>query len=203
FIWIMKKKLAIIGSGDLGQQIAYYASTDCGFKVIGFYDDFKDKEETTENYKILGKIDDVLHDYDKSLFDELIIAIGYKHLDFKESVYNLFRDKIPFATIVHSSSILDNTASVGAGSVIYPGCIVDQNVEIGENSLLNVGCCIAHDTKVDNHCFLSPRVAIAGFAHIGKRNIIGINSTVIDNIKTVDDVQFGGGSVVIKNIDNK
>ena len=34
------KKLALIGAGDLGQQIAWHAKQDGHYEVVGFFDDY-------------------------------------------------------------------------------------------------------------------------------------------------------------------
>ena len=70
--------------------------------------------------------------------------------------------------------------------------LVDKDCIIEDNVLLNVGVTIAHDSRVKEHSFLSPRVAIAGFSTIGKRCMVGINSTIIDNVTVCDDVRLGG-----------
>ena len=195
------KRLAIIGSGDLGQQIAYHATQDNQFTVVGFFDDFKNRGVLVNDIPILGGLSDVSSQFKKGIFDELLIGIGYKHMMFRSDVFNKFKAEIPFAKLIHSNCLIDPSCIIQAGVVIYPGCIVDQNVNIGENVLVNVGCCIAHDSKIGKHSFLSPRVAIAGFVTIENSCIIGINATIIDNIKIVQQVQIGGGSIVIKNIE--
>jgi len=196
------KSLAIIGAGDLGQQVAHHAIATGKFKIAGFFDDFSEKGSTKNGYTILGGTQDVVSSYNSHTFDCLMVGIGYKHMSARMTLYQQYKNEgIPFATVIHPSVIIDRHAFVGPGSIIYPGCIIDWGVEIGENVLLNVGCCVAHDTKVGSHSFLAPRVAVAGFTHIGERNILGINCTLIDNIKTVDDVQVGAGGVVIKSIE--
>jgi sugar O-acyltransferase (sialic acid O-acetyltransferase NeuD family) len=197
------KRLAIIGSGDLGQQIAYHAETDNHYDVIGFFDDYKEKEERINNLPILGKTSDILDAYQKGFFDEILIGIGYKHLSFRTDIYHQFKDQVPFGKLIHSSSIIDPSSTIKEGVIIYPGCLIDQYVEIGENTLLNVGCTVAHDTKIGAHSFLSPRVAIAGFVTVGDCCILGINSTIIDNIQLANNTQIGGGGVVIKSIEQK
>ncbi|TCK84903.1 acetyltransferase [Albibacterium bauzanense] len=197
------KRLAIIGSGDLGQQIAYHAQTDNHYEVIGFFDDFRNKGERINDLPILGKTNAIIDAFQQKIFDELLIGIGYKHLVFKREIYQKFKNKIPFGKLIHSSSILDSSSIIKEGVVIYPGCIIDQQVIIEENTLINVGCCIAHDTKIGAHSFLSPRVAIAGFVKVGESCILGINSTIIDNIQLVNNTQIGGGAVVIKNIEQE
>ena len=50
------KKLGIIGSGDLGQLIAYHAKTIGNYCVAGFFDDFKKKNESIHNIPIIGAV---------------------------------------------------------------------------------------------------------------------------------------------------
>ena len=98
------KTLAILGCGDLGQQIAHYAIKDHHYNKVVFYDDFT-KEKEINGYSILGNSDEVLLGYNNHLFDEIILAIGYKHLNRKKEIYNsLAENNIPFGKIIHSSS---------------------------------------------------------------------------------------------------
>jgi sugar O-acyltransferase (sialic acid O-acetyltransferase NeuD family) len=197
----MTKTLAIIGSGDLGQQIAHYAIQDQHYKKVVFFDDFTNETKVNE-FEILGKTTDILGFYEKKLFDEIIIGIGYKYLQKKKEIFDQLKGKIPFGKVVHSTSWVDASAIICEGVVIYPSCTIDAKCKIDNNTLLNIGCTIAHDTHIGPHCFLSPRVAVAGFVHVEERCILGINSTIIDNIHIVSNTQIGGGTVVIKNIDS-
>ena len=168
------KKLAIIGSGDLGRLIAYYAIQDNQFQVVGFFDD----------YAKTG-------------------GIGYKHLDFRENLFNQLQDKIDFANLIHSSCHLDASCNIGKGIFMLPDSVLDHNVTIENNVVVNLSTTIAHDSLIGAHSLISPKVAIAGFVTIGKRCNIGINSTIIDNINITDGVQTGGGTVVIENLIRK
>jgi sugar O-acyltransferase (sialic acid O-acetyltransferase NeuD family) len=196
----MNKTLAIIGAGHLGQQIAHYAITDNHYKKIVFFDDFSNENEVN-GFPILGNSEAVENEFAKKTFDEIIIGIGYKHLQVRKQLFERFISKIPFGKIIHSSSWVDSTAQIKAGCVVYPSCCIDAHTVIAENTIINVTCTIAHDTKVGKHCFLSPRVALAGFVTIEEMCIVGINSTVIDSIQIVSNTQIGGGTVVVKNIE--
>lgn len=195
------KRIAIIGSGHLGQQIAYHIHQDTEDKVVAFFDEFQEKGSLVNKIPVIGGNSDALKEFANNSFDEILIAIGYKHIDFKKRIFEELKDKIPFYTFVHSSVYVDSSAKIGQGSVIYPCCVIDQKVEIGENVLLNVSCTIAHDTKIGSNSFLSPSVAIAGFVNVGEQCIVGINSTIIDNINIVPKTQIGGGTVVINDIE--
>lgn len=194
------KRLAIIGSSDLGQLIAYHAFTDKHYNVVGFYDDYKTKNDVVDGIKVLGKISDLLSDHADNKFDCIMVAIGYKHMAARQSVFEQFKGKMPFGSIIHSSAFVDTSATVKEGCFILPGCILDRNVYLHENVLLNTGCVIAHDSSVEKHSFLSPAVKMAGFSKVGSACNIGINTTIIDNISICDNVQTGGGAVIINSI---
>lgn len=195
------KTLAIIGSGHLGQQIAHYAVSDNHFQDVVFFDDFT-SESIVNGFQVIGNSNDIISEYQKQSFDKILIGIGYKHLSVRKQLFDEFSNKIPFGKIIHSSSWVDQKAVVNQGCVVYPNCCIDSHAIIDANTILNISCTIAHDSYVGKHCFLSPRVALAGYVKIEDQCILGINSTVIDNISIVSKTQIGGGTVVVKNIEN-
>jgi sugar O-acyltransferase (sialic acid O-acetyltransferase NeuD family) len=197
----MNKTLAIIGSGHLGQQIAHYAIADNHYDKVVFFDDFSN-ESAVNGMQILGKTDHIQNAFDKKQFDEILIGIGYKHLAVRKHFFEQFSEMIPFGKIIHSSSWVDSTALIKEGCVVYPSCCIDANAIVECNTILNLACTLAHDSIVGKHSFLSPRVAVAGFVKMEELCIIGINSTIIDNITIPPNTQIGAGTVVINSIEN-
>ncbi len=195
------KRLAIVGSGDMGQLIAYHATTDKHYEVVGYFDDFRQAGEDVCGYPVLGKLSAMYDSYAAGAFDEIIIAIGYKHLAFRKKIYSELVSVIPLGRMIHSTSYVAPSCSIGKGVVILPCCVLDNNVVVEDNVFINTAVNIAHDSTVKKHTFLSPRAAIAGFVVVGECCNIGINSTLIDNIILTDFVQTGGGAVVIENIE--
>jgi sugar O-acyltransferase (sialic acid O-acetyltransferase NeuD family) len=194
------KKLAIIGSGDLGQQIAWYATSDRKYQVVGFYDDFAVKGHICKGIPVLGKIEDVESDFEKGEFDELLLAIGYKHFKERMRIFNELKKTVPFGRLIHSSAYVDSSAIIGQGVIVYPGCVLDMNSHLQDNVLLNAGVVIAHDSVIGAHSFISPGVKIAGFVSVGNCVSLGIGTCVIDNLHLVDFVRTGAGAVVTENL---
>ena len=194
-------RLAIIGAGDLGQQIAHHATGSGRFEVAGFFDDFKPEGAKTEQGSVLGCVDRTETLYRDGRFDSLIIGIGYKHFSYRRACFERYSPGIPFATLVHPSGYVDPSARIAAGSVLLPGCVLDKGVIIEANTLLNTGCTMAHDTTVGENCFLGPGVTLAGFVTIDSECFLGVGTTVIDGITIARNVQTGGGTVVTKDID--
>lgn len=195
-----KKRLAIIGSGDLAKQIIHYAYLGNEYEPVCFFDDFEQIGTYKHSIEVKGTTDLILHSFLNREFDEIIIGIGYKHIIRRKELFDKFSNIVPFGTIIHSSCIIDKSAKIGRGSFLYSGSIVDMNSVIGENTTIYNGCVIAHDSYVGSHSVLSPAVKIAGFSKIGHSAIIGIGTVIIDNLTITDNVKTGAGAVVVSNI---
>jgi sugar O-acyltransferase (sialic acid O-acetyltransferase NeuD family) len=194
------KRLAIIGSGDLALQIVHHAKNSGQYEPVGFFDDYQTRGTSKNGLLILGSIEDVLSAYEKDSFDALMMGIGYKHLKERGEIFQRFKGKIPFGSIIHPSSYVDKSCVLGEGVFIYPGCKLDMNVVISDNVLLNVGCVIAHDSKVGKNSFFGPAVSVAGFVEIEESVNFGIGTVVIDNVRIATGVRPGGGAVVVETI---
>jgi sugar O-acyltransferase (sialic acid O-acetyltransferase NeuD family) len=194
------KRIGIIGAGDLGVQLAHHVAGAPDMTVAGFFDDSKPVGSLVVGHPVLGGIDQVPPRFAESAFDELLIAIGYKHMAFRQSVYDRFQATIPFARLVHARAWVDPTATIGPGAVLYAGCIVDMGSSIGANALLNVGCVVAHHTRIGAGSFLSPAVKVAGFVDIAASTSLGIGTIVIDNVSIASGVRTGAGAVVIHDL---
>ncbi|MEZ4722073.1 MAG: hypothetical protein R2813_09390 [Flavobacteriales bacterium] len=135
----MKKRIAIIGSGDLGRQLGHFLSERDQVEVVGYFDDYATRGSVKHNHVIIGGINEARDLYAKDQFDSLIMGIGYKHLKVRDQIFNDLSQDIPFETYIHKSCIVDETAVIENGAILYPGCIIDQRVRVGANTLLNLG----------------------------------------------------------------
>ena len=194
-------RLAIIGAGDLGLQLANLAAATGRFATVGFFDDVRQAGDDVAGAPVLGGIDRIDALFDEGAFDLLVVAIGYKHLGFRQSLFERFGGRVPFATLVHPSAVVDPGCRIGPGAVIYPGCVLDMDAEVGANALLNAGCVIAHHSRVGDGCFLSPAVSVAGFVTIESGCVLGIGTVVIDNVRIASGVRTGAGAVVTRDLD--
>lgn len=197
----MNKILAIVGSGNFGQLIAYHALNDSNYTKIVYFDDYKEIGSIIDGHEVIGKLSEIESYYKQKKFSEIIISLAYKHLNFKKELSEFLQKKnIPLANVIHSSCYIDKSCRIGKGIFMLPGSTLDYNVKIGDNTILANTCAIAHDTEIGEYCFLSARVAIAGFTKIEALCILGINCTIIDNLNICSQTQVGAGAVVTKNI---
>lgn len=189
-------RIAIIGAGHLGIQLAHHITTTNQGQVVGYFDDFANGR--VNGLPVFGKIKEIK--LNSSEFDELIIAIGYNHLKFKNKLYEDLSNIFDFFTFIHPSAIVDPSAEIGSGVAVYPGCVIDMNVEIGNNTLLNNGVIVSHDSQVGPSTFLAPGVCISGNCSIGHRCFIGTSTILKDGVRIADDVQTGAGSLVVSHL---
>ena len=80
------KRIAIIGSAHLGQQIAHHIHTDTEDKVVAFFDDFQPKGTIIDSIPVIGGTNDILEEYSKNSFDELLID--------RDDIYPSAKDRI-------------------------------------------------------------------------------------------------------------
>ena len=193
-------KLAIIGSQDLAQLIAHHASSTKQFQVIGFFDDFRSKGETTPHGPILGKTHELAAAYTAGLIDAFLMGVGYDHMKFRRECFMQLKHEVPAAKFIHPSCYVDPSSVVDEGCFLLPGCVIDAGAVIHKNSLLNTACTVAHDTTVGENCFLGPGVNLTGFIKIGSDCFIGAGTTVVEKLSICDETQTGAGAVVTKSI---
>jgi sugar O-acyltransferase (sialic acid O-acetyltransferase NeuD family) len=193
-------RVAIIGAGALGQQMAQHLRQDGRMAVAGFFDDVQPLNQQTPTGPVLGRTAEIGAAYAAGRFDQLLLGIGYNHLAFRQRIFEQLAAEIPFATFVHGSAYVDPSAQLGPGCFISPGCIIDLNVKLGPNSFLYPGCVVAHDTELTGHSFLAPAVRLAGHVLVAERCFLGIGTTVIDSRTVGPDVRTGGGAVVVADL---
>ena len=195
----MKKRVAFLGSGEMARHIAHYMVEDNQFDVVGCYDDFVEKGAMVFGYPILGRLDEVEQDYLNGVFDEIINAIGYTRFKYRKELYDRFVDKVPFATFIHSTCLVDSTAKIGKGVVIFPFCIVYLDAVIEDDVFIQIRSYVT-DSKVKKHTLLSGTVSIAGRSEIGECCFLGISTTVSNDVKVCDFVTTGASTAVVRDI---
>ena len=195
------KRIAMVGSGELSDRLAYYFE-DTGFgRVAGMFDDFESAGTARNGRPILGKTDEIPAAYGKGAFDAVAIAVGYKHRRFRKQIYEtLKRRGIPVATFVHPSSHVEKSALLEEGSIVLVNCTIDMHARVGENVLVSSRSFVSHHVKIGAHTFCGPAVNLAGNTEVGECCFLGISTTCIDGVRVGRNVQTAAGSVVTKDV---
>lgn len=193
-------KVLVIGSGDLGKQIAHYISDSSEYKMVGYIDDWKEIGTQIDDYPILGHMDDIEYLYKEQVFDKVLMGIGYNHFDARKNIFERLEGKIPFASYIHPTCYIDNTAKIGRGVIILPRCMIDMQSIIQDNVFVYSGSVIGHNSIVGFNSILSLSVTTGGFVNIGHSCFIGLGCSIRDHIKIADNSFVGAASNVVKDI---
>lgn len=197
-------RIAIIGAGEFGKQAAHYIlqndRNSRHHEIVGWYDDTISKGEIIAGYPVLGKIDSATDDFNSGKFEHLFIAIGYNHPDFKESLINKHKGKIPLYNIISPEAYIDPTSVIEENIFIYPGAIIDKETRLDNGVTVNLGSIVSHNSTIGACGFIAPGVTVAGFSTVGKYSFVGAGATIIDNITVCDNVRLGAGCVVTDDI---
>lgn len=187
------KRLAIVGAATLGQQLRHWTSRENDWTFVGFYDDFAQNT--------LGRTSSIVADFKAGRFDELLIGVGYKAMNFRYTIADIAMSSgIPLSTYIHPLAYVDSTAKIGQGCVILPGVTIDQYVKLDANIFVSIGSSISHDTSIGASCYISPHTVVCGKCVIGQRCFLGAGSVVRDHIHIDSDLSIGCGAVVVNDL---
>ena len=190
----IKKRVAIIGSGKWACQLRKYIEETDYLTCVGYIDDNKLVEGVICN-------DEEATLYYGKKFDAVFMGIGYAHLDLRKKIYDVYKTKgIPFATIVHPTAIISNSAEIGEGCLVGMNSIIEMGAMIADNVVIHSGVYIAHEVVVDKHCYITARAALAGDVKIGQCCFIGFNCSIRDGITIADNTVVGCSANVVKDI---
>jgi sugar O-acyltransferase (sialic acid O-acetyltransferase NeuD family) len=195
------KKIGIVGSAELSRRLIYYFESTGFGAVVGMFDDFLPAGTIKYGHPILGKTSDIPALCKNGTLDSAVIAVGYKHRKFRKEVYDYLKEnQVPIATFVHPSSHVEESATVGEGSIVLVDCTVDMNAQLHENVFLSSRCFVSHDVKIHAHTYCGPAVNLAGNTRVGECCFLGIGTTSIDGIRVGVNVQTAAGSVLTRDV---
>lgn len=189
----MNKKIVIIGAGGHGKVVANIAKLN-RYEEILFLDD-GDNKKINGLYPVVGTTSETANyrDYD------FIVAIGNNQVRNKITtslIYNSYK----VVTLIHPTAVIDETATIGIGSVVMANAVINAYAKLGKGCIVNTAATIDHDDVLEDYVHICPGAHIAGTTTIGYESWVGIGSSVINNITIVPKCMIGAGTVVVKSL---
>lgn len=196
----MKKKLVIVGTGEIARVAYEYFTEDSDYTVISFAED----KEFIKKHECKGlEIVDIEHLNKK--FDvsscEIFVALGNGKLNYsRTNVYDRIK-KMGFvcASYVSSNAFRWKNVQIGENCFILEQNILQTFSSVGNNVFMWSGNHLGHSSHIQDNCFITSHVVISGMCSIGKNTFIGVNSSVAESITIADDNYIAMGSVINKN----
>lgn len=188
-------RLALIGSGGHAKVLCSIARRR-GWQVMGYYDDYRPPGTLVLGLPVLGKVEEV-RELPASCW--VLVAIG--HNQRRREVFEqckAWNRALP--VLIDPSAILDETVTVGEGTVIMPGVVVNVDTHIGHNCILNTSCSVDHDGHIGHHAHLCPGTHLAGTVSVGEGCMLGTGVSVIPGCKIGARTVVGAGAVVVRDL---
>ena len=196
--------LIIIGSGAVAAEMCSYIKdiNNFGFEkinIIGFIDTEKEVfDENAMKYKFTQPFLGTINDFDYNVNAKLIL--GFANIKEKSNIINkLAEKKIDYHTVIHPSSIIDDSAKIGRGKIIGPNCVIGPAVLIGNHNVITSYSFISHDCRVGSNNFFSTS-GLAGGVNVGDNNYFGIRATILPRLDVGSNNIIQAGMIVDKNI---
>ncbi len=186
--------IGLIGYGALGVQIENILF-EIGIKKdqIIYFDDFIPKRNNVFSF----------NSYLKKQFEDVcfIVCLGYKHLALKKEILGKLLDNgRNLYQLIHKTSYVNATSSIGKGVVIYPNCNIDYKVIINDGALINNSVTISHESKIGSSTYIAPGVIVNGNVNIGECSFIGSGTIISNNINIGKNAVVGISSCITNSL---
>ena len=192
------KKLIVIGNGDQSRVFQNIILKQKKFKlthILSINNHKRTKDKFLPKIKIINHLEKLkkINNY----YFLCSITNNYKRKKFIDNFEKKYK-KIRWAKIICSS------ANVSKFSKIEDGTIIGENVYIGPETIIGKHCFINNHSKIehhnifDNYSSTGPNVITGGNVNVSKFCYLGINSTLIHNVKIEKNTVIGAKSLVLK-----
>ena len=189
-------ELLVIGCGGHSRFLLGLIR-DTRFSVRGIIDLENDlgSSEKIMGVPVIGCFDSIDEQYSLN-YRDVVLGIGDNR--FRKGIFSdLKRAGFKFPNLIHSTAVIDCSASLGVGNVIGPQVVIGAEVTLGNNNIINSGAIIEHQSSIGNHNHVSLSATICGNVSIGDCVFLGANSTVIEKIIISDHTTLGAGGTLI------
>ena len=186
----MSRELRVIGSGGHA-KVAISTARAAGWNVVAVFDD----DESRIGQNILGvPITGAVAELPAGA--DTIIAIG------SNKVRQSLSSSIPasWVSLVHPSAVVDDSVTLGAGTVVFAGAVIQPDTRVGEHAIINTSASVDHDCGVGAFAHIAPGVHLCGGVGIGEGALIGVGACAIPLVQVGAWVTAGAGAAITRDI---
>jgi sugar O-acyltransferase (sialic acid O-acetyltransferase NeuD family) len=195
----VQERLILVGAGGFGRELYFWAG-DCHAAgtlpaLAGFIDDVVPELPASYALPRLSS----LQDYTPVPGDLFVVALGEPAK--KRAVVELLQARGgQFATLLHPTTTVVRTASIGEGVIMCPYTMAmpDSRIERFATFINYSG--IGHDSVCGEFTTLSSQVDVMGNVRIGRNVMVGSGARLLPRITAGDGATIGAGSVVVRSV---
>lgn len=192
--------LILVGSSGHARVIADMIERGNQYHVVGLVDDYRSVGESVAGHKVLGPVADIDDIRLKTNARLCVVAIGDNWNRARMAETILRRPGLSFATVVHPSSVVAKSATLGEGTVVMPGAVIGPACIIGRQCIINTGASADHDCVLGDYSSLAPGSVLGGAVVVGDYTAVSIGATVIQRVVIGASTVVGAGAVVTRDL---
>ena len=198
------RDLVLVGgagtSSDVLALIASINSKEPRYRVLGLLDDALSPGTEKFGVQVLGNLA-CASDFSSVGFIDCLGSPRSYHL--RESILEKNGlAELEFETLVHSSVMMAEDASIDKGSILFPNVVVLSNVTVGRHVTILSGTVLNHDVVVGDWSILGSGVMLSGTVTVGNTCYLGTASSVREGVTVGDGSLVGMGAAVTKDVDS-
>jgi len=199
---MIKKKIILIGAGQLGVLVSNILEKNKKYNICGFIDANKSKtNKKINNLKVLGN-----DNYLKQISPEkyyLAICIG-DTIKRSKIINHLSKKGFKFPTIIDKNSSISKNTKIDQGTIVCGHSIILNDTRIGKFNIIGTGVKILHNVQINDNCIIGGGTIIGSNVQISNNVFFGVGAIVASKKILIKENSFiCSGSVVLKNIDKK
>ena len=195
------EKIFLFGAGPHSNVVIDIIEKEAKYKIAGIIDSKKEIGSDFNDYKIIGRQENLVELSDKFNVNKGIVCLGDNYLRSKlvDIILNLKPD-FSFVNAIHPSVIFGKNVKVGFGNVFMPGVIINTYAEINNHCIINTKSFLEHDCVLEDFSSLAPGVSMGGLVLIKEFTVIAVGATLRDRVTIGKHTIIGSGAVVTKDI---
>lgn len=177
------KHLVIIGTGNIGQIVHWYA-TLCKDYMTEW--DIRCHIDDVENYTIEA--------------DDVFICADVKPTDRLEHAAVIRAKGGTFINVIHPTANVAPTAQLGTGIIVGAFTTISINTTIKDDVIIQDHCNIGHDGIIESGSHLYVGVKLCGRNKVGEQSALFTGSLIYPDVKVGVGCTVGAGSVVSRKV---
>ncbi|GDY24115.1 hypothetical protein AHAT_00050 [Agarivorans sp. Toyoura001] len=191
-------KLAIYGAGGHAKVVVELAK-QLGYQTICLFDERWQGLGETEGCQVIGGWAEMLTFVTTNTDYAVHVAIGNNSTRLSR-LQQLLQLGLKIPILIHPKAHVCASARLGEGSVVMANSTISVGCEIGLGNIINHNSSIDHDVILADGVHIAPGCNLAGEVRVGCATMVGIGSSVIQQIVIKDRAIIGAGSVVVKDV---
>jgi sugar O-acyltransferase (sialic acid O-acetyltransferase NeuD family) len=133
-------------------------------------------------------------------FDAAVISISTS-IPARARIFEEWKARgIPFANVIHPSSVVGMNVQWGEGNVVMALCHFGACATVGDNNFLSAFCSIEHHCVLGSHCSFGPGVVTSSRVHVGDRVRFGTGIYIEPGITIGAESIVASGLAIWQNI---